>query len=452
MEKDLKVIEPEAASEELDMIDAEAKKQKVTDVKRMDANGYRFLEFFAGSGVLTQAVERAGVPVDPPDELADGGTNFGNDWEVEVVKNYLAELASSGVILMLHVAPPCATFSRARDRSWKTRLRSTARPQGLRGLGWWCREANRVARNTLNLVEYCVKSLGAMASMDNPSTSYLWSFLEFDEEVEFNDVVFSPCRFGAEYRKPTRLRCWGWRPDVLDALCTRTLGRNSCGRDQHTVLEFGSASTAQAAAYHEEVCRWWAMEVREALLARPSVREVVDSATKHSHGRVLRHLLRGAEAQSTKERRDSEDRKCTAGMRNPYDVVCQDEGLQKVGRLLREYFVYIRDLKPEKFANLTECCGAAPGRQPPDEEDLRVVRVGLEKLFQVEDEAFEAHHPASSWRYELVKAIQKESGDPDEVLPGWLASGAPMGISRPIETGGHFPKADPEAGLTVEDL
>ena len=167
----------------------------------LDSSSFRFLEFFAGSGALTQAMELAGVPVDPPNDLADGGVDFGKLHEVEALKSYVADLSASGVNLMIHVAPPCATFSRARDRSWRTRLRSSQRPQGLVGLGWWCKEANKVARHTLDFVEFCARDLGACVTMENPSTSYLWSFLQFDPKLPFDDVVFSPCKFGALCKK-----------------------------------------------------------------------------------------------------------------------------------------------------------------------------------------------------------------------------------------------------------
>ena len=174
--------------------------------ERLSPDNFRFVEFFAGTGNLTAAVAKAGVPTDPPDDLLTGGLDFGKTEDIEQMKAYLAGLSSSGVKLMVHLAPPCATFSRARDRSWKTRLRSTLRPQGLLGKGSQCKEANVVARNALNLLEYAVTELGAAASMENPRSSYLWSFLDFDPEIPFADFVFSPCRFGATYMSSHRLR------------------------------------------------------------------------------------------------------------------------------------------------------------------------------------------------------------------------------------------------------
>ena len=37
-----------------------------------------------------------------------------------------------------------------------------------------------------------MKELDAKVSMENPETSYLWTFLDFDPDLEHSDVVFSP--------------------------------------------------------------------------------------------------------------------------------------------------------------------------------------------------------------------------------------------------------------------
>ena len=412
----------------------------------------RFLEFFAGEGGLTAAVVKAGVPADPANDHFTGGVDFTDANEVNTVKDYIKGLHASGVQVMLHVAPPCATFSRARDRSWKTRLRSTARPQGLLGKGWQCRQANLIARNTLDLVEFAVAECGAVASFENPRSSYMWAFLDFDHTLDFNDVVFSPCMFGAGYRKPTRLRCWGWRPDVLDALCTTAGGTNACGRDSHEVLEFGGSSTAQAAAYHPEVCRWWAMEIKDFFSSLPDPLEVRDMASKHDHGRVLRHLLRGSEPESAAERREKEDALSTAGMRNPASLESRWPELWEVGADLRKILLYVRRMMPEAFAGLSGCCGKQPARDPPSDENVAWLRRALEKMLAAPLGAFDFSNDASPWRYGLVQAIQEATKDCDRILPTWLREGAPMGLTKEIQPGGHFPEAVAESSLSVAVL
>ena len=114
---------------------------------------YRFCELFAGEANLTAAVEAAGVPVRAPDDAATGGANFVHRADVDAVRTELLSLMSSGVKLMVHFAPPCSTFSRARDRSSATRLRSREFPQGLARLASKTHEANLIARHCLDLAE-----------------------------------------------------------------------------------------------------------------------------------------------------------------------------------------------------------------------------------------------------------------------------------------------------------
>ena len=421
-------------------------------VRELCSSSFRFLEFFSGEGGLTAAVARTGVPTDPANDHFSGGVDFSNVAEVNALKEYIQGLHASGIQVMLHVAPPCATFSRARDRSWKTRLRSKDRPQGLLGKGWQCKQANLIARHALDVVEFAVSECGAAASFENPLTSYMWAFLDFDEALDFTDVTFSPCMFGATYRKPTRLRCWGWRPDVLDARCTTKDGKNACGRESHDVLEFGGSSTAQAAAYHEEVCRWWAMEIHDFFSGQPNQRDVREQATRHDHGRVLRHLLRGSELQSAAEKREQEDASSTAGMRNPAGLEHRWTDLWEVGSDLRKILVYVRKMMPDAFVNLAGCCGKTPARHPPTDENVAWLRRALETALSAPLGTFDYHNAASTWRYGLVQAIQSAAKDVDKILPTWLRDGAPMGLARDIAAGGHFPEVEPDAGIKVSAL
>ena len=81
-----------------------------------------FAEFFAGGGELTRAVRTQGVPTMPPDDLATGGVDFDDVDQVAALRKELRAAAASQH-LVVHLAPQCATFSRARDRAARTRLR-----------------------------------------------------------------------------------------------------------------------------------------------------------------------------------------------------------------------------------------------------------------------------------------------------------------------------------------
>jgi len=156
--------------------------------------------------------------------------------------------------------------------------------------------------------------------VENPAASYLWQYVQdLCAETPFEDVVFTPCLWGAEFKKPTRLRCWGWRPSELDARCGHD-GKD-CGK-QHVTLEFGGGgSTAQAAAYHPKVCETWAAAVATHLAdtsaAAARDQDARDTVEVFDEGRVKRHGFRGEDVDSKRERKQKEDAEALAGCRNP---------------------------------------------------------------------------------------------------------------------------------------
>ena len=78
------------------------------------AHDVKFIELFASSGNLTKAMRRSGIPCRDADELEDGGTDFFLSTKaVERLKKELTDLAGQGWKLVVHLAPPCASFSRA---------------------------------------------------------------------------------------------------------------------------------------------------------------------------------------------------------------------------------------------------------------------------------------------------------------------------------------------------
>ena len=427
----------------------------IEDVQMNDAPAkVVFIEFFAGQGGLTAAVSKLGIECDLPHDVADGGADFSKDDDVNTVKDWLGTWRASGYSLILHFAPPCSTFSRARDRSWKTRLRSTQRPQGLMGKGAACKTANKIARNTLNVVEWAVDELHARVTVENPQSSYLWLYLDFREGLWYEDVIFSPCMFGSDFFKPTRVRAWGWRPRRLDKKCTRVGKVHACGKttdNPHTTLEFGGMSTAVAAAYAEGVCVAWAEDILELSKEMATDDGAVQAAHLTGEGRVRRHLWRGSEDKSSRERRDREDAESTAGMRNPAALASSWPELFDGLASLRQLFTTFRSLFPA-FQGLAGCCGNDPERQPPSDAELANLRRCMAILFAKEPSEFAATPLASPWIPGVAEALREATGDPDVALIRWLRDGAPMGLAKDIEVGGHFPKVDLDAELSVAEL
>ena len=413
-----------------------------------------FGEFFAGEGGLTKAMIDVNIKVLPPNELDEGGTDFADNEQVEELKSKLWELAKTQR-LALHFAPPCATFSRARDRSMKTRLRSSRCPAGLPSKRSQTRTANKVAKNAWNLAKWAAEELQALTTFENPQRSYMWQYL--DEHCDTSgkhEIDLSACMFGAAYQKHTRLWCFGWKPSKLAKICTLRGDAFTCGRtrDQgHEVLEFGKGSTRDAAAYTPGLCRSWALALAEEISVDTTTAAVMEQVQVSTEGKVKRHVSRGVDADSLKKIRDEEDARSTAGMRNP-------ALLQRRWPQLWSTMAAVRTIlekahaEHEELRRLSELCGKDPPRAQPSNEVLNVIRADILKVLGKDAAKADDHHPASPWRFELVRAVLEATADSDLVLADWLQGGAPMGLAMDIEPGGHFPPADPAPGMDMEML
>ena len=181
-----------------------------------------FVELFAGTARLSQAVNRF-LDTRPDDALTMGGTNFLDPIAIEALKKRCAEIVEDGRLLFFHVAPPCSTFSRARDRGARTRLRTPASPQGIQPNERRTEEGNRIARATADLVTYLATELDAREYWEQPCGSYMLPFLDGEgalDQIERSAVILHQCRFGAPYQKPTTFcfsedcNCPRWTADA----------------------------------------------------------------------------------------------------------------------------------------------------------------------------------------------------------------------------------------------
>ena len=253
-----------------------------------------FLELFAGRGLLTSAVSRV-MQTEPPQDFGTGGVDF---TDLSAVQRTLWSrwrvLRESGFQLFFHVAPPCATFSRARDRAWRTRLRSPAQPGGLYPADARTKEGNLIAYNTALSVVHLVRELDAKGTWEQPAGSYMFRYLEQEgalDGLSWDALTLSQCRFGRPFKKPTTFLLFGGLSlPTIDLQCD---GFHTCGRRWHAQLGFGHLPTAPAAEYPRGLCTAYAqglssfvhdMGVR--LTARERVAVV-------SEGKVKRHVDRG---------------------------------------------------------------------------------------------------------------------------------------------------------------
>ena len=359
--------------------------------------------------------------------------------------------------LIVHFAPPCSTFSRARDRSAKTKVRSRTRPGGIHPIPQFVKDANEIAEATYELALGIAHKWGVWVSIENPARSYMWSFFGNDHEFDTSckDIVLAACRFGAPFQKPTRLRCWNWAPRSLEKPCVLRNGAFSCGRSKeqgHEVLEFGGRSTATAAGYWPGLAEAWAEDLKQQAIAKDTSEGAWDAIELVGEGKVKRHSSRGEQEQSKKDHKDEEDRASTAGMRDPAKVVSGWPELRHVMRKVEAALRRTRTKRGPELQSLTECFGKDPSRAPPSEEEInKLVGVVAQALDMKQEQVLDTH-AASTWRFNLVRRIVELTGDPDKEIAEWLEQGAPMGLALKIKPGGHFPSQDPDAEISLDEL
>ena len=331
--------------------------------------------------------------------------------------------ADSGTQIIFHFAPPCATFSRARDRSVRTRLRSTLHPEGIPPIKPRALEGNRIAASAALCIQFLVNECGAQGTLENPALSYLWPFLEQTQilaKLDVQETIFHQCRFGAPYKKPTRLWCFGgFSAASLGKVCVWAGSKFSCGRTAHATLEFGGLPTAPAAAYPDAYCAAHAAAVHKATLSL-SARDRVEVITS---GRVKRHADRGETAASAREVRDAEDAASFAGARNAAEVIARWPLYAEVMRPIREVLLAAVKSMTDLWHQVG-ALGKKPKRKPPTDVTIWLVRKRLAPVLGLSHQDADAHHPASPWRYNLVRAVTAATDD-DPLIWMWLKDGAP---------------------------
>ena len=462
-----------------------------------------FLELFAGKGRLSYAVRAAGGTVLPPEDYMTGGFDFRKAKDVEnlkewftgqvadAVKKFLEEVKKSCVATVwkgvtwkdrldyfretgydievwVHLAPPCSTFSKARDRSSKTRVRFMANPGGFWPRGSKVREGNLIARRAIELARWLREELGASITFENPDQSYLWLYGEhwFGSSKRFRDIRMSYCMFGKAYQKNTRFRVWGRNLQGLGKLCCKKKGKLACGRKEHKQLGWDGEDTAKAAAYPKQLCIAYAKAImdtdsvlkdthgHEAAGTHSEMDTITaeNSVTAISHGRVHRHVCRGEDEEGARERKEKEDKLCAAGLRNAHMFKKEHRAMQKaMDKLTPMISSFVK--KHTELQGLHKSCGRDPGtKPPPPEETVKVLRDQVGAALDLSADETEAHAPQSKWRYRLIQELIKRGKDSDKPLGVWAEHGAPMGISEEIENGGWFPEVEPTSDLTIDEL
>jgi len=166
----------------------------------------KFIELFAGQGLLSRAVSRVGIDVAPPEDAASGGADFEDPAQINKLKELWRQWFNDGWALVFHAAPPCSSFSRARDRSKKTRLRSKDAPEGLYPDNEKTVTGNTVAIACTDAVKSLVAELDATGTWEQPLNGYMFRCLDkmgHLAELPRTELILHQCMFGTPYRKPT---------------------------------------------------------------------------------------------------------------------------------------------------------------------------------------------------------------------------------------------------------
>ena len=412
-------------------------------------------ECFAGSAPLAAAVKALGVPVRPL--LDAGGMTCDLRGPAQRLRESLTAAADRGCELVLVLEPPCATFSRARDRSCRTKLRSAALPEGIPPLGDRVIDANRLCEAAASIAEWAAAELGAWVMILCPASSYFWRMPCVRSLLDhgFIDTVFCPCMYGSAEKRPARVRCFPRVPPSLGRTCRwePRLGRHACGAAEHAALRPGAADAATSLAGHPGVVEAWARDVAVwAQRGQVTGPRLPPQQAPDRHRRVAPHWTRATFTRTPREQKAMEDAACTAGLRNPAWLV-EAPGAQLASALapVRQALLAARAARGG-LQGLAGACGLAPRRPLPSEEDVAFARLQVGRSLDLSWARADQHHASSPLRHNIFGAVLERLDDSDRVIADWLRDGAPMGVECPIPPGGHFPLVEQERELSPADL
>lgn len=119
--------------------------------------------------------------------------------------------AQRGLILGAMLAPPCSSFSPARDRTRV--IRSRQYPWGIPGIdgrdGMKLETGNRCLRGALDLVR-CFHALRIPWIWENPRGSKMWyvkELCDLENDADVISITADFCQFGKKWRKRTKFLC-----------------------------------------------------------------------------------------------------------------------------------------------------------------------------------------------------------------------------------------------------
>lgn len=212
--------------------------------------GRYFLEIFSGTGHLTDAVAKCGLPIlEPLDYINGPHCDLRRRRTQELVLSWI----DRGIIGFVHLGTPCTIWSRARHN-----VKDSASTRHKEEVGI------ELALFSSEVIRRCIAH-GVPYVLENPRSSKLFMFEPLVTSIcqgPNRAVDFEMCQFGEPYQKRTRVVT---SVDWLDALARR------CNHKTHDTWLKGQVKvlskagkpiyvnrTALAGAYPHEFCRVYA--------------------------------------------------------------------------------------------------------------------------------------------------------------------------------------------------
>ena len=240
--------------------------------------GQYVADFFAGSGRVARAVRRAGFTCREWEILTGPDADLTRPAVLQSVKFDI----DKGRIIAAMLAPPCSSFSVARDRTMV--IRSKLFPWGLPDLPPHEQDKIRVGncciRSTLKIISW-LDSWRLPWILENPYTSKVWYLPPLQQLMKsehVHDIVCDFCMFGTPWRKRTRFLCGNIDPVDLGRIDKQCVGTHGCcsrtGR-RHVQLtgshKCGIPMTRHAQPYPHRLCHGLAHALVSSYIVIPSM-------------------------------------------------------------------------------------------------------------------------------------------------------------------------------------
>ena len=140
-----------------------------------------------------------------------------------------------------------------------------------------------------------------------------------------------------------------------------------------------------------------------------------------------------------------------AGARNCYEIISAWPAYREVMAKVRKVILKVRAGSPS-LRGLARACGPSPSSSPPSSDLIDSLRIQVGRKLKLSKAQVEQRHPASPWRFQLVRRIVDLADDPDQAIGKWLEFGTPVGIAETVEPGGLLPLITEERTSSIDEL